>query len=319
MAESTAENHAALLDAWERPIRRLWAALFVDTSLDGPGLSAIDRLASQETAYDEMDAVFASRDELRRLKQDMDIALNAVPLREVFAGPLAYRARELARNYAMARAAFDYQAVLASNCMCISSVQSLFRDPSGGDADMTIQRLYGLAARLDRSSSREDRKEGLWHLLRGILRNYDTYAGKPREYFISALKRESRRHSREREQEDTDRLGLTPKESRRLPTEELEQRRAWNESATDSEIAPQPGPSAEEILIAAAEAREREQVIETFAAGLPPDQRALFERMRSAGLGWTEARKQLRLPQSTENALRNRVDRWAKRLQATAS
>ena len=50
-----------------------------------------------------------------------------------------------------------------------------------------------------------------------------------------------------------------------------------------------------------------------FAADLPADQHALFHKMLTEGLGWTEARKQLKLPQSTENALRNRINIFAKR------
>ena len=114
---------------------------------------------------------------------------------------------------------------------------------------------------------------------------------------------------------ERDYLGLTPKESNDLAPKERELRRKITASAGDSSECSHPASSPEEILLAAEDERGRRMKIEAFAETLPADLAALLNLWRQ-DVPPTEARRRLGLPKSRENALRNRLVRYRKRLTA---
>ena len=157
-------------------------------------------------------------------------------------------------------------------------------------------------------------------LFRDVFSQIDTYRGKSRAYYATAVRRGLKRLTRDFEIEDRNTLGLMPKESKDISKEDRALIRAANQEAADTDdlttaVAIDNSDSPEEIV------GEREEVfsmalfLDRHGPELPPDQRALFERWR-AGESPTDAREHLGLPMSTETALRNRFKRWAREWRA---
>jgi DNA-directed RNA polymerase specialized sigma24 family protein len=192
----------------------------------------------------------------------------------------------------------------------------LYVDPTPRTCQGALDALFGI------KDSNLDHIEAFLRVFRRWLDGTAEYTGKPRAYFATAVRNEARRLRRDREVDARNRLGITPRESKDLSDEDRQHHRELNATAAayDESMGAlgEPYPSPEELLIALADEEEKridlERKLESFRQELPVELAALFDLKVETGLSWREACRRLGLPQSKENALRNRINRFKKRL-----
>lgn len=309
ISKRTAEKSA--LNTFDSALSAFEAAL--SAFLAEPFHALPQGLIEQGEAYEEFEALFPAHEQLRRCQEAKDRAREqARPYLE--GKEISERAKELLALERTLDAAMPFCAVALPNFLNLGSAIAFIADTSGREVDRAIQEIFRLKPVLKKSG--EVRRDGLFELMGRMEKNIDTYAGKPRPYFITALKEESARFHSDREMEERDHLGLTPKESKDLTKDERERRREMVQTAIEVDDRVREAAeaaTAEALLIQAEEERERDRIIEAFIATLPEDQARLLE-LWSQGISPTEALRRLGLKRSTETALRNRLGRLKAKL-----
>lgn len=240
--------------------------------------------------------------DLARLHQLRDVVDQASSLRrEAWAagGLLRDRAKALTDRTARCIGFLIVCDSLVPGLVVSASEEAMRGDPTGQQAETTIRDLFGLQPRL---RTGEQRLNGLFRLTRAITSNYTTYYKKPRRYFTVALKAESRRDFRARAIEDRDWFGSGLSLSLNGDEATIQ--------VAETEVARR------ELEASMAAQIDLDRELENLAAMLPPPQRDLL-RLLGQGLTWTDARRRLGLPQSMENALRNRLSRARKQRAAS--
>jgi hypothetical protein len=214
--------------------------------------------------------------------------------------------------------AFDFCIELLPSLFGITFAHALEGDPTGGSSDALIENVLGLQPVVKHKGEPDEcRREGAFEVLTSILKRDSTHVTDPLSYYAAGVRKASRRIQRDRALEERDHLGLTPKE-RRLSEEERRARRTLNDAAVafkDWHSSPfsAPTPTPEDIVIELSEQRDRDQEIESILATWPDDQAAIARLCLETGASLPQARRELRLPEKAERALRSRLHRWEKK------
>ena len=132
------------------------------------------------------------------------------------------------------------------------------------------------------------------------------FEGKPINYIRKSIANAAKRDAGEARKLESDRLGLKwVSEDKRS---EMSASAVSEDDERDDLIS---SPATQDLaLIAMEEKKVLELELAPLVAQMPEDQRALFKLKCHEGLGWVEARERLGLPQSVEDALRSRLQRY---------
>jgi len=268
--------------------------------------SPVDPVALRDL-YDLHDRVLALAKAMRAERENVDTAA----MREVLSPE---DVTHLEEHFDLSRFLDDaLQASGESHAINIGTAGQfgLETDPSGRRADNLIEQTFGLKPRLrlsrDRKGREEDRRIGLWKAAPDMIEHFDTYGDKPRAYHRAAIRNEARRDLMDEIKKERRNVGV-----RYVPAN-VERSSAPLPEGRD-EIQDRSGIPADELLIAAVVAREREEIVREFRAALPEDQLALLD-LWIQDVSPTAALRKLGLRRSVETALRNRLKRLNRRLQ----
>lgn len=258
-----------------------------------------------------MKPMFEQREKLRRQRQKMDAALREWLHSSDFDRTPESRREEALRNYKFLSAAVSYSGEKGAIYAGTASAFALATDGSGAAADRILRDLFKLrpiepiSSNWGAEGTVEDRRIGLHALSKITLDKSETFVDKGLAYFTGVVRKEARRDGAKRLKKDRDRLGL-----RGIEEGEREYLNRSSSSINDEEIS---------VTAVLDDSILREQVLSILREEAPPDQVELLEANLSGDYETlAAARRALQLPQSTENALRNRIKRVADRLAAEA-
>jgi hypothetical protein len=232
------------------------------------------------------------------------------------------------------RAAADYVLANQGIDVAVGMGAALATDPSGRRADDFSRRVakasdYAVAERLsgeNRTSPRGKEAAAMHHIRVGMYRlvlkhrvAFDLLAKKRRGYLKAAIEQNALDDvTRGLIFADHDRLELTMKgEQRRKKVEPDGEAQCSQPGAGHSHLEKMEGEQLQVLLVAEREA-ERQAIVARFRDQLPPKQKAIFD-LRRQGVREADALRQLGLPQSQGNALRNRINRLKEELRREAA
>ena len=329
-SERSAVKTEEYLDEFERQLDRVLSVL-MDHS-QKPPLPVITAIEGQRPGTYEINGLIATWRDLEYAKSEKDKARQLWLESESHREDSSPRAADVLKLDRVIDAALEKLSIDVPVNVGIAGAHASDQDTSERAIDDLVESLFNIkfvgasiksrAGEDSGSLSRHHGRLAASKLFQDVFSRIDTYRGKGRAYYATAVRKEQKRLTRDFEIGDRNILGLTPKESRHLSDDDRELIRAANQTAPDIDdvtaaVALSNSENPEEILLAQEEEEEwgMGADLDQFSGQLPSDQRALLECWR-AGESPTDARRRLDLPKSTETALRNRLKRWGHELRA---